>query len=130
MPYQSDWIINPAPSGREMNLGSVYLYTTLGYALYGTSNLFGLDLRPFRWTFFAAIEYPVNRNLSLIIQQLSNSGTVSEFGDFSLPTHELTLGVKHAVSQRLVLEFGMIENLFVFRNSIDFGLNFGLKYRY
>jgi len=107
----------------------LFLYTTLGYGIYGSGSLIGLDIRPYQWTLFAALEIPAGKNISVIIQQLSNSGATLDFYEFSRPTHELTLGVKQYVSQHIMLEYGIIENLFSFRNSIDFGLNFSIIYR-
>lgn len=108
--------------------GPIYLYTTLGYGVYGSGSLFDIELRPYQWTFFAAVEYPVSKKISLIAQQLSNSGVAAAFEGFADPTHELILGVKHVVSPHLMLEYGIVENLLNFRNSVDFGLIFGLRY--
>ena len=110
-------------------INRLFLYTTLGYGIYGSGSLIGLDLRPYQWTLFAALEVPVNKNISVIVQQLSNSGAARDCYEFSKPTHELTIGVKQYVSRRIVLEYGIIENLFSFRNSVDFGLNFSIIYR-
>jgi len=105
------------------------VYTTLGYGMFGSGSQYGVDLRPYQWTFFAALEWPVTKNMSIIVQELSNSGTTKEYYDFNRPTHELLLGVKQYLSPRLLLEYSLMENLFNFENSIDFGLNFGLTYR-
>lgn len=106
-----------------------YLYGTIGYGMFGSGNLYGINLRPYQWTFFMAVEYPVSENSSLILQQLSNSGMTVDSPDFSSPTHELTFGVRHWISSKLMLHYGLVENLYVFNNSIDFGLLFGLTWR-
>jgi len=106
-----------------------YLYTTLGYGMYGSGNALGIELRPYQWTFFGAVEWPVSRHLSFIVQELSNTGVAIDYYDFSLPTHELLIGAKQRLSNHLMLQYGVIENLFVFENSVDFGLSFGISYR-
>lgn len=106
-----------------------YLYTTLGYGRYGSGNALGIELRPYQLTFFGAVEWPVSRSLSLVIQELSNSGVAMDYYDFSSPTHELLIGAKQRLSNHLTLQYGVIENLFVFENSVDFGLSFGVSYR-
>ena len=110
--------------------GALLVYTTLGFGIYGSGSLFDIDLRPYQWTFFASVEYPVNNSISVIVQQLSNSGVALDFDGFDEPTHELIIGVKHVVSRHLMFEYGIVENLYKFDNSVDFGLNFGLSYRY
>ncbi len=107
----------------------LYLYSTIGYGVFGSgSSQFGLNLRPYQWTFFMAAEYPFTGGVSLILQQLSNSGTTVDSPDFSSPTHELTFGARHRISQHLMVNYGIIENLYIFKNSIDFGLLFGLTW--
>jgi len=106
-----------------------YLYTTFGYGMYGSGSALGIELRPYQLTFFGAVEWPVSRSFSLIIQEMSNSGVAKDYYDFSLPTHELLIGVKHRLSNHLMVQLGAIENLFIFENSIDFGLSFGVSYR-
>lgn len=106
-----------------------YLYSTIGYGIFGSGSLYGLNLRPYQWTFFMAVEYPVSQNVSLVVQQLSNSGTTVSSPDFSNPTHELTFGARHRISSQLVLNYGIVENLYQFKNSIDFGLLMGLSWQ-
>ena len=65
----------------------------------------------------------------MIVQELSNSGVARDYYDFSLPTHELLIGAKQKLFDNLTLEYGVIENLFIFENSIDFGISFGISYR-
>ncbi|MEE9441841.1 MAG: DUF3187 family protein [candidate division Zixibacteria bacterium] len=106
----------------------IYIYSTIGYGVYGSGSLYGIDLRPYQWTFFAAVEWPVSKSLSFVIQQLSNSGTSRNFGEFSKPTHELVFGAKQQISSRILLEYSLMENMYIFDNSIDFGINMGITY--
>lgn len=106
-----------------------YLYTTLGYGRYGSGNALGIELRPYQWTFFGAAEWPVSHHLSFIVQEMSNTGVAKNYYDFSLPTYELLIGAKEQLSDHLMLQYGIIENLFIFENSVDFGLSFGVSYR-
>jgi hypothetical protein len=106
-----------------------YLYSTLGYGRYGSGNALGIGLRPYQLTFFGAVEWPVSRDFSFVVQELSNSGVAKDYYDFSSPTHELLIGAKQRLSSHLMLQYGVIENLFVFENSVDFGLSLGVSYR-
>lgn len=110
-------------------LRPLFVYTTLGYSVYGSGNIMGVDLSPYQWTLFAAVEWHVSGSFSLIVQQMSNSGVAEDYYDFSQPTHELLIGAKQRVSDRLTLEYGVVENLFIYENSVDFGLSVGLTYR-
>jgi hypothetical protein len=111
-------------------LSSLYLYTTLGYGMFGSSGeTRGIDLRSYQWTLFVAVEWPVSKNVSLVIQEMANSGMAKEYYDFHRTTHELVIGVKQYISSRLMIEYGMTENLFNYESSNDFGLSFGLTYR-
>lgn len=109
-------------------INPLYIYSTIGYGIYGSGSRHGIDLRSYQWTFFAAIEWPISSSISLIIQQLSNSGTSHNIVGFSKPTHELVLGAKHRISSRILLEYSLMENMYIFENSIDFGINMGLTY--
>ncbi len=110
-------------------LDPLYIYTTVGYGMFGSGSRAGVDLRPYQWTFFGAVEWPVSRNFSLILQEMTNSGTAKAYYDFHSPTYELIFGAKQYLSSRLMLEYGLMENLFNFENSTDFGVNFGLTFR-
>ncbi len=127
--YGSGGIDGAVSFSSAQRLTPFYLYTTIGYGRYGSGRLMDIALKPYQWTFFAALEYPVTRRFSIILQEMTNTGVAADFDDFSDPTYELVLGFKHAISDRLLLEYGVTENIFIFRNSIDFGLNFALSYR-
>lgn len=105
-----------------------YIYGTIGYGIYGSGKQYGIALRPYQWTFFGALEWVTGKSSSLVLQQLVNSGMAEDFYDFSRPTYEVTLGLKKNLSQHLMLEFGLLENVFIFDNSIDFGISSALTY--
>jgi hypothetical protein len=110
------------------SLNPLFVYSTIGYGVYGSGSLYGIDLRSYQWTFFAAVEWPASKSLSFIMQQLSNSGTSRSLDGFSKSTHELVFGAKHRISSRILLEYSLMENMYIFDNSIDFGLNMGMTY--
>ena len=66
---------------------------------------------------------------ALLLQYLVTEGLVDDFGPFSETSHEITLGYKRELRPRSVFEIGMIENLFTFDNSPDFGIHLALIYR-
>jgi len=111
------------------HLRPFYIYTTAGYGMFGSGSIPGADLRSYQWTLFGAVEWPITGNYSLIIQEMSNSGVAKTYYDFNRPTHELVIGAKHYLTSRLMLEYGVMENLFNFENSVDLGFNFAVTYR-
>jgi len=126
--YGSGGIDGAVSLAARHRINPFYLYTTVGYGIYGSGTYFGLDLRPYQWTFFSALEWPVHKRFSLVIQQLVNSGVARGQDSFSDPTWELVLGAKHYIGKGLYLEYGITENLFFFSNSNDFGLSLGMTF--
>ncbi|MEZ5359190.1 MAG: DUF3187 family protein [Candidatus Zixiibacteriota bacterium] len=107
-------------------LAPLYVYSTVGFGRYGSRSIYDIDMRGHQWTFFTAVEWAAKQNFSLIIQGMANSGTTRRDNEFSQPTYELVLGAKHRLFHGVLLEYGLMENLFFFNNSNDFGINLGI----
>ncbi len=135
------------PTGRENALhssggvdveGGVSIGQRLGrFNVYGAANLmrhansepFGILLRRTQWSTMAGAELRVSPRTSWLLQGLVTSASAVDFGDFAKPTYEVTLGFKRVLSDDLLLEASVLENLFVFDNSPDVGFHVGLVWR-
>ncbi|MEW6442499.1 MAG: DUF3187 family protein [bacterium] len=106
----------------------VYGYFGVQYTRYGQEKILGVAMEPDQWSLLFCLELPLSDRLSLLVQELSNTGVARDFYDFSQSTHELTVGTKIRLSRQMLLELGAIENLFHYNNSPDFGFHCGLSY--
>ncbi len=111
-------------------LDHLYLYLNGGYTRFGTEDIGGVELKKDQWTLFSGLEYRLWKRTSLILQNLINSAVARDFFEFSEFTDEITWGIKSELSPGLVMEFSFIENIINFKNSPDFGLHFGMTYRF
>ncbi len=105
----------------------LYAYLGVQYTRFGGDELAGIPMRQDQVSALSALEYPLNNRYSLLLQYLFNTGAASDFYEFSETTHEITVGFKGEIFRNTVFEFGMIENMFHFDNSPDFGFHFGLS---
>lgn len=126
--YGSSGIDGAIGVSSAYRLHPFYLYGTVGYGLYGSGRQYGIGLRPYQWTVFTAVEWASGKSTSFVVQQLINSGIAENFYDFSRPTYEVTLGFKKDLSRHFMIEFGLLENLFIFDNSVDFGVSSAVTY--
>ena len=104
-----------------------YGYLTAQYTHFGEEELAGIPMRENQISLLMALEYPLSERLSIVLQELVNSGPARDFYQFSEPSHEITLGAKAELFSGTVFEIGVIENLFRFDNSPDFGIHFGIS---
>ncbi|MCD6569988.1 MAG: DUF3187 family protein [Deltaproteobacteria bacterium] len=112
----------------------LYIYSHLSYTYYGNTDIIKgieeINLRRHHWSFLLAGELPLNKNISLIIQGLYNSPNISHYYEFATPTYEITGGInitwKNRFKGKNFLEFSVIENLFHYNNSPDFGIHLGI----
>ena len=107
-----------------------YGYVEAQYTRFGTDELAGIAMRSDQGSFLVAIEYPWTERFSILLQALINTGAAKDFYQFSLPTYEVTLGMKAEFLPDAFFEFGLIENVFYYHNSPDLGLHFGLSRRF
>ena len=110
--------------------GDCYGYISLGHAWFGNETFRGLDIRSNQVSGLGAIEWRYRPRRSVIIQYLVSEGVAENRSPFSLPSHEITLGWKGELRSKVVLEFGVIENLINFDNSPDVGFHGGVSYRF
>ena len=109
-------------------LGAFYLYLGIGLAEYGDESFRGMALRPRPFAVLAAIEWRFSDGMSLVLQYLASQGVAEDFRPFSRSSHELTLGWRGETGG-VALQLGLLENLFTFDNSPDFGVHLGASFR-
>jgi len=109
-------------------LGKSRLITYLGgSASYCTKKwLMGIPLRRELFNGLLGLEYQCGQRFSVLAQYVISSPVAENFYQFSEPVHELNAGFKWRITNRLVMELSLVENLFNFRNSTDFGMNLGI----
>ena len=110
--------------------GTLVCYTSVAYTRFGADTLSGITLHRSNWSGMAALEYNHNNNASLVVQYLLSQGVAPDYHDLSKASHEVAIGVKFTTGEATEVELGVIENLFVFDNSPDFGVHLGVAHRF
>lgn len=108
----------------------LYGYVGLQYTHFSGDEIAGIRMRPYQISVFSSVEYPWTDRFSIILQEVMNTGAAKDFYQFSETTNEITFGMKAEFLPDTFLEFGLMENLFHFDNSPDFGLHFGLSRKF
>lgn len=109
-------------------LGAFYAYLGAGFTEYGGESFRGVSLRPHPFALLAAVEWKFAEGMSAVLQYLASQGVAEDLRPFSRASHELTLGWRGDFGS-LALQVGLIENLFTFDNSPDFGVHVGATWR-
>ncbi|HKI99684.1 MAG TPA: DUF3187 family protein [bacterium] len=87
----------------------------------------GLNLTRVRTSALASFDYGLSDTTAMVFELLSESGVARDTGTgLDKPTTDFVFGWKWQVGGS-VLELGIIEDLFVHDNNIDFGLHFGYR---
>jgi len=108
------------------SFGPVHLYLSPGVVYYGERETIGVRLHQWHYSGLVAVEYHRRGSRhAYIVQTLTESGIAEKFSEFSDATYELMLGYKYRLTDRSVLEFGFLENLFFFNNSPDISFHAG-----
>jgi hypothetical protein len=111
-------------------VGDVYAYLNVGFTRFGDEQFHGLPMRSVGSTLIAAVEWNFMADVSVVVQMLRTQGALVNYGPFALASNEVSLGFKIEASRGAVVEFGVIENIIVFDNTPDFGVQFGLTVRF
>jgi len=110
--------------------GKLYVYGTLGYALFGQDTFRGVQLEDTQWTWLIGFEWRAMARQSFLLQYLVSEGLIDNFDPFSKTSNEVTLGWKWEMRRWGTLEIGLIENIVSFDNSPDFGVHVGFAQRF
>lgn len=105
--------------------GFVYSSASISYC--STEQISGIEIREFEATAMLGFEYRAGKNTSLMAQYVYSSPVAKDFYEFSDPAHEINVGFKKRLSDGVVLEASITENLFMFNNSTDVGFHIGLS---
>lgn len=103
--------------------GAVAGYHGVGGTFYTRSGNDDLDLARCRFSSLTSLEYMASETFSWLFA-LNTASKVADYPELDNPVVELVMGFKSVVGPG-VLEFGLIENLFFFDNSPDFGAQLG-----
>ena len=109
---------------------NTYAYISVGYAMFGRDDARGIDLRETQLSALGALEWQYAPRRALIVQYLMSEGVAEDWGPFSDPSHEVTVGWKREFEGNTVLEIGLIENMVTMDNSPDFGVHVALSRRF
>lgn len=110
-------------------IGKANLYLAPGVLWCGST---GFEMVRFKRTQLSCLlgfEWRISQSLSALLQYLFSEGAVRDFGSFSDPSHEVSLGFKGKLSKKLIWELGLLENIITYDNSPDFGLHWGISFR-
>ena len=108
-------------------LGRWIIYSNFSIAYRPEETASALHINTWRGSLMLAAEWRHTADSSFIVQYLVSSPTVRDLYEFDRPTHECVVGLKKVFNRTYTLECGILENLFIFSNSPDFGLHVGLS---
>jgi thioredoxin-related protein len=108
----------------------VYGYLELNHVWFGSDEFAGIELERRQLSALVGLEWRYGARSSALVQLLRSGGAAVRREPFDDVASELTLGWKRELTTGTVLELGLIENVFDFDNSPDFGVHFGLTHRF
>lgn len=106
-----------------------FFYLGFSAAMIGDAEVIGEPLEPFQVSFLAAIERKIDDDFSVVAQILTQSPIARTFHEFAEWSTELSLGVKIRLLDNVTFQCALLENLFRFDNSADFGVHVGFVLR-
>jgi hypothetical protein len=106
---------------------SWYSCLHLGLTHFEQTTILNLDFKEEVFTMMGALVWQISHRYSLLAQVFSSEGTIKDFAQFDQPSTEIDLGMKIVTDSGVVFEFAIIENIFNYGNSPDFGLHFGFS---
>lgn len=110
-------------------LGNWVGSASVAWTRFGADEVYGIHLHRSNWAGLGAIEYRIDPEWSLVVQYLISQGVAPDLYVFSKPSHEVTLGTQVRVGRHTTFQLGLIENVFIFDNSPDFGVHLALEMR-
>ncbi|RMD76229.1 MAG: DUF3187 family protein [Lentisphaerae bacterium] len=88
----------------------------------------GIALYSWNYNVMLVWEYEWDRDLTWVVEYLYYSPVAKDYYEFSDPIHEIQVGFKYQLYPKVELEFSLMENMFNFNNSTDFGFHLGLTW--
>lgn len=105
-------------------------YFSGGFTYYGQSEYMELQLNDTILSAMLGLEWRWRPNFSILVQYLAIEGAAEDFGQLSDPSQEVTFGLKWQPSNMGVIEFGIIENIFIHDNSPDLGVHLAYTHQF
>ncbi len=127
--YSTGGLDTGASLSAAKGIGRFTWYGMAAVMRYGQTSEIPLTLNRWQYSAFAAAEYSLSPQTSLLLQLLATSPTAKGFGDFGRWSLEAAFGLKRRLWQTWFVEFGILENLLIYDNSPDVGLHLGLTWR-
>jgi hypothetical protein len=124
-PVDVSWSLSAAE-----RLGPVIVSLSGAVSWFGKEWFEDIPLETLQVAGLLALELPLHEDLSVVAQYLVSQGVAEDWLDFSRPSHEIVLGFRAGVGERVDFEFGMLENIGIPDNSPDFAFHAGLSYRF
>ena len=107
--------------------GSFYGSASGGFGYVDHDRYMGVALRPWVRSFALGLEYhPGGSAHSLFFQGLATDGAAEEFASLSQGRYQVKFGYGYRFNPGARLEIGILENVFRFNNTPDFGLHMGI----
>ncbi len=125
---QPDWNVALGLSKRLSRRWFTCLH--LGYTVFGQTDILGLEFESSAASFMLAFAWQAHNRFALLLQYMFNEAVTQNLGKWSDPSHELNLGFTWRVSRHGTVEFALLENLFTFDNSPDFGIHAGYEHHF
>ncbi|MBW1989811.1 MAG: DUF3187 family protein [Deltaproteobacteria bacterium] len=111
-------------------LGVTHVYLSPSMVFFGEDSVGTIKLRDSQISGLFGVEWRFVEKSVLLVQYLVTQGAVQNFGEYSEPSHEITLGLKVEVAPSAVVAVGLLENIVTYDNSPDFGVHAGLTARF
>jgi hypothetical protein len=108
----------------------LYFYLDLQYTRFGSDELVGIPMEQNQFSLLFTAEWSIIQRLSFVSQFQWHSSPAVDFYEFSQCISEVALGVKALIAPETVLSFALIENIFFYDNSPDFGFHLGVSHRF
>ena len=108
---------------------SWYSCLYLGLTQFEQTRVLNLDFKEEVFTGMVGLAWEINHRYSFLAQVFYTEDTVKDYAQFGKPGTELDLGLKVVTDSGVNLEFAIIEDIFNYGNSPDFGLHFALSGR-
>lgn len=118
-----------AVATKRLGSSPVLVFGGAGFFYCEDSELAGIKLHREEYSTLLGIEYQYTDSLSLVLQHLGSSPVAIDYYDISKSCYEISAGAKWRISDSATVEFAVVENMIVFKNSSDIGVHLAVSRR-
>jgi len=109
--------------------GPLHWYFSSAVNHYGDKQMVGIRLHQWHLSSLVGLEYKnKHNNHAWTAQLLTENGVAHNLYEFSESTYEVIIGYRRQLSEKVSLDIGFLENMFVFDNSPDIGFHTAFTY--